>query len=193
MWFEYIFTRLIKTIMILWSCTCFCVVSKLINVHHHEFKVQKCFVALEVKFKLVLNTNDSFLTLSTAVISVTLRSCTDTMYVLSALDKSIHHMSKCWQQKLLSEYLRGALWSVFEYLCGKISRQNASYKQGFQLGVCLAFSAMLEMPAYARLLSLCTYVCNSSISQRSFLGPAALPLILFSQETEILLLSGISN
>ncbi len=115
------------------------------------------------------------------------------MYVLSALDKSIHQMSKCWQQKLLSEYplyfalLTNLLWFVFEYLCGNISRQNASYQQGFQLG------GLLEMPAYAWLLSPRTYVRYSSISQRSFLGPAASPLILCSQETEILLLSGISN
>lgn len=161
MWFEYIFTRPIKTIMILWSCTCFCVVSKWIKVHHHEFKVQRFFAALEVKFKLVLNTNDSFVTPSTAVISVTPRSCTDIMYVLSALDKSIHQMSKCKQQKLLSEYLRGALfcithkpfmvcfwiymWKNIKTKCFLSTRVSAPWREGLLALYCNVGNASIRL------------------------------------------------
>lgn len=134
---------------------------------------------------------------------LTPRLCTDTTYVLNALDKSNHQMSKCKQQRLLSECLCSALFWIthkpfmacFEIFMWKniktkcfLSRVSAPWRAGL-----LAFSAVLEMPAYAWLLSMHTYAHNSSVSRRSFLGPAASPLISFSQETEILLLSGISN
>lgn len=134
---------------------------------------------------------------------LTPRLCTDTTYVLNALDKSNHQMSKCKQQRLLRECLCSALflhysqtfyglfWNIYvENIKTKcfLSRVSAPWRAGL-----LAFSAVLEMPVYAWLLSMHTYAHNSSVSRRSFLGPAALPLISFSQETEILLLSGISN
>lgn len=120
------------------------------------------------------------------------RSCTDTMYVLSALHESKKGKWVVSYAELNFAILTNLLWFVFEYLCGKNIKTKCVLSTPWREGL-LAFPAMLEMPTYAWLLSPHTYRRNSSISRRSFLGPAASPLISISQETEILLLSGISN